>query len=36
MACLVANSDQIIESLADEMEDIIDLFESIKKPQEQS
>ena len=30
---LVDYSDQKIESLVDEMENIIDLFESIKKPQ---
>lgn len=30
---LVDYSDQKIESLVDEMEDFIDLFESIKKPQ---
>ncbi len=33
MAYLVDYSDQKIESLVDEMEDFIDLFESIKKPQ---
>ena len=31
---LVDYSDQKIESLVDEMDDIIDLFESIKKPQD--
>ena len=31
---LVDYSDQKIESLVDEMEDFIDLFESIKKPQD--
>jgi hypothetical protein len=30
---VVDYSDQKIESLVDEMENIIDLFESIKKPQ---
>jgi hypothetical protein len=34
MACLVANSELIIESLVEEIERFSALFESIKKPQE--